>query len=56
MNMKRWLIRTTDKKILGPVLEEKVIDLMADHATITEIDPPADDAAEDEHSHGHSHG
>jgi len=31
MNMKRWLIRTTDKKILGPVLEEKVIDLVKEN-------------------------
>ena len=39
--------------IQNRILEEKVIDLMADHATITEIDPPAEDAAEDEHSHSH---
>lgn len=42
--------------IQNRILEEKVIDLMADHATITEIDPPAEEAAEDEQSHGHSHG
>jgi trigger factor len=43
--------------IQNRILEEKVIDLMAEHATITEIDPPAeDDAAADELSHGHSHG
>jgi trigger factor len=43
--------------IQNRILEEKVIDLMADHATITEIDPPPEDkAAEDEPDHGHSHG
>ena len=37
--------------IQNRLLEEKVIDLMAEHAEVTEVDPPA----EDDHSHGHSH-
>ena len=43
------------------ILEEKVIDLMAEHARITDIEPPAEEECTDEdcgldHSHGHSHG
>ena len=47
--------------IQNRLLEEKVIDLMAEHATITEIEPPGEEECTDEdcgqdHSHGHSHG
>ena len=47
--------------IQNRLLEEKVIDLMAEHATITEIEPPGEGECTDEdcgqdHSHGHSHG
>ena len=37
--------------IQNRLLMDKVVDLMAEHAEITEVDPP-----EEEHSHGHSHG
>ena len=37
--------------IQNRLLEEKVVDLMAEHAEITEVDPP-----EEDHSHSHSHG
>ena len=36
------------------LLQSKVIMFLAEHATITEVDPP--EPTEDEHSHGHSHG
>ncbi len=36
--------------IQNRLMEEKVIDFMAEHADITEVDPP-----EDEHDHSHSH-
>ena len=39
--------------IQNRLLEEKVIDLMAEHADITEVDPPEEDH---DHSHSHSHG
>ena len=39
--------------IQNRLLEEKVIDLMAEHAEITEVDPPEEDH---DHSHSHSHG
>jgi len=47
--------------IQNRLLEEKVIDLIAEHATITEVEPPAEEGCTDEdcghdHSHGHSHG
>jgi FKBP-type peptidyl-prolyl cis-trans isomerase (trigger factor) len=47
--------------IQNRLLEEKVIDLMAEHATITDVEPPAEEECADkdcnqDHSHGHSHG
>ena len=47
--------------IQNRLLEEKVIDLMAEHATITDVEPPAEEECTDkncdqDHSHGHSHG
>ncbi len=39
--------------IQNRLLEEKVVDLMAEQAKITEIDPPE---GEHDHSHSHSHG
>ncbi len=49
------------RRIQGRILEEKVIDLMAEHATITEVESPVKEECTDEdcgkdHSHGHSHG
>ena len=47
--------------IQNRLLEEKVIDLMAEHAKITEVESPDEAECDDEdcgqdHSHGHSHG
>jgi len=42
--------------IQNSILENKVIELMADHAEITEVDPPEPEEDDHDHGHGHSHG
>jgi trigger factor len=42
--------------IQNQIREQKVIELIAEHAEIELVDPPDPDPAEHDHDHGHSHG
>jgi trigger factor len=42
--------------IQNQIREQKVIELIAEHAEIELVDPPEPDPAEHDHDHGHSHG